>query len=338
MKRIVIFILCATLFLSLCACSLSEKKADEYIERIYQCSTKDYKEEQKLASFLNKYGEDDVFVNAVIKRIEAEDLGWCISFLKDLADSRDSRDRGVYTRGHNFKYYNERVKEAFQTKIFAVRDSVFQGTGDISFVGYCGYVFDYGEGGDYELEYYFPQIVDCLPYDACKDYIVNHYNVAITKKGQGGYYDGEEEYSSSSIHDPLGITDGSSYELGTYRSSASKEYAGDFYLHSYSETWWGTDSRDTNNSSKITLYFRGEEIDIGLYANETRAFMSLITSGGETYYANNTFFVVQEDSISVGEPMKLITVQYSNSDTAFRKEWQSADHGSVESAVETPAP
>ena len=313
MRRIVALCLSIIMLFSLCACSFTEKKADSYINRIYQCLSSDFKEIEKLRKFLDKYGEDDTFVNAVVERVKTEDLDWSINFLGKLTDSGRERNSSFFSYGYN--YYNETVREAFWEKIYAMRDLAFQNSEDVTFGSYWGEVSDYGEGASWELEYYFPEINDCLPYDMFKTYIAENYDVAITKKGQGGYYDGEEDYNSSSVQDPLGTTDGSSYELGTYRSSGSTKYAGDFRLHSYSETWWGTDSNDSNNTSKTTLSFRGKDIEVSLFFDK-QAFMNLISSG-TTYYSTsrdgtaNRFFVVKESSISIGDYMRLVTVQYS---------------------------
>ncbi len=312
MKKIIALCLSIIILFSLCACSFTEKKADSYIDRIYQCSKTDYKEQEKLRTFLDKYGEDDIFVNAVVERVKTEGLDWSLSFLGKLTDSGEYR-----LDSFGFDYYNETIRETFVEKIYALRDLAFQNSEDARFKGYLDFVSDYGEGGFRELEYYFPNIIDCLPYDVFKTYIVENYDVAITKKGQGGYYDGNEDYNSSSVHDPLGVNDGS-YGLGTYQSSGSTKYAGDFRLHSYSTRWWGTDSSDSNNTSETTLSFRGEEINLGLgYPSEKQAFMNLISSG-TTYYSTRSdgtadmFFVVKEDSISIGgDYMELVTVQYS---------------------------
>ena len=312
MKKIIVLCLSIIMLFSLCACSLTETKADSYIDRIYQCSSSDYKEKEKLTTLLDKYGEDDAFVNAVVERVKTEDLDWSINLLEKFTDSG-----GVDSFGFNpfgFDYYNETIREAFWEKLYATRDLAFQNSEDITFDRYLDKVCDYGKGGLRELKYYFPEINDCLPYDTFKTYIVENYDVAITKKGQGGYYDGKEDNKSSSIQDPLGITDGSSYELGTYQSNSSTKYAGDFRLRSNSKTWWGTDSSDSNNTSETTLSFRGEEINLG-YPSEKQAFMNLISSG-TTYYSTrwdgtaDMFFVVKENSISICD-YKLVTVQYS---------------------------
>lgn len=313
MRRIVALCLSFFMLFSLCACSLTEKTADSYIDRIYQCLSSDHKEKEKLRTFLDKYGEDDVFVNTVINRIKTEELDWSINLLENFTDSGSSTSFGFNPFG--FDYYNETIRGAFWEKLYATRDLVFQNSEDITFDRYWDKVCDYGKGGIWELEYYFPEINDCLPYDMFKTYIVENYDVAITKDGQGGYYDGKEDYNSSSVHDPLGTTDGSSYELGTYQSNSSTKYAGDFRLHSNSETWWGTDSSDPNNTSKTTLSFRGKEIEWS-YSSDKRAFMNLISSG-TTYYSTrwdgtaNLFFVVKENSISICDYRGLVTVRYS---------------------------
>lgn len=308
MKKNIVLCLSIIMLCLLCACSLTEKTADSYIDRIYQCLSSDHKEKEKLKTFLDKYGEDDVFVNTVVNRIKTEDLYWSINLLGTLTDSGTNTSS---FKSYGFNYYNETVREAFWEKLYATRDLAFQNSEDITFDRYLDKVCDYGKGGIWELEYYFPEINDCLPYDTFKAYIAENYDVAITKMGQGGYYDGEEDYNSSSVQDPLGITDGSSYELGTYRSSGSTKYAGDFRLHSYSETWWGTDSNDPNNTSKTTLSFRGKEIEWG-YSSDKQAFMNLISSG-TTYYSENgdMFFIVKDNSISIGDYSGLVTVQYS---------------------------
>ena len=308
MKKAAALCLCMIMLLSLCACSLTEKSADAYIDRIYQSSSSDHKENEKLRTFLDKYGEDDIFVNTVVNRIKTEDLDWSINFLEKLTDSGSRTSFGFNPFG--FDYYNKTIREAFWEKLYVTRDLAFQNSEEITFDRYLDKVCDYGKGGIWELKYYFPEINDCLPYDMFKTYIAENYDTAITKKGQGGYYDGNEDHTSSSVHDPLGITDGSSYELGTYKSSGSTEYAGDFRLHSYSETWWGTDSSDPNNTSKTTLSFRGEEINWG-YDSEKRAFMNLISSGTTYYSGAQMFFVVKENSISIGDYRGLVTIQYS---------------------------
>ena len=70
MKKIIVLCLSIIMLFSLCACSFTEKKADSYIDRIYQCSSSDFKEIEKLRKFLDKYGEDDTFVNAVVERVK----------------------------------------------------------------------------------------------------------------------------------------------------------------------------------------------------------------------------------------------------------------------------
>lgn len=84
MKKIIVLCLSIIMLFSLCACSLTETKADSYIDRIYQCSSSDYKEKEKLRTFLDKYGEDDVFVNAVVERVKTEDLDGASTYSKNL--------------------------------------------------------------------------------------------------------------------------------------------------------------------------------------------------------------------------------------------------------------
>ena len=140
MKKVAALCLSIIMLFSLCACSFTEKKADSYIDRIYQCSSSDFKEIEKLRKFLDKYGEDDIFVNAVVERIKTENLNWSISFLGKLTDSGRERHYG-------YNYYNETVRKAFGEKIYAMRDLAFQNSEDVTFGSYWSDVSDYGDGG-----------------------------------------------------------------------------------------------------------------------------------------------------------------------------------------------
>ena len=102
MKKIIVLCLSIIMLFSLCACSLTETKADSYIDRIYQCSSSDYKEKEKLRTLLDKYGEDDAFVNAVVERVKTEDLDWSINLLEKFTDSGSTDSFGFNPFGFDY--------------------------------------------------------------------------------------------------------------------------------------------------------------------------------------------------------------------------------------------
>lgn len=97
------------------------------------------------------------------------------------------------------------------------------------------------------------------------DVLLDHCEVYAAAKGQGGYYDGMEDDSSShsSGLDPAGMG-----SIGTQSSSSIDSYYGDFYYHSYhSKTHYDglvdQASKDKYNRviNNVDLYFRDMDMD-----------------------------------------------------------------------------
>ena len=85
---------------------------------------------------------------------------------------------------------------------------------------------------------------------------------ALTRNGEGGYYDDlHEEYEDVSYwYSPLFEKKLRKGEVGTYQVVEDYEFYGDFMTHYHSRYWYQTDRSDSNNSFDKSLYYKGQHI------------------------------------------------------------------------------
>lgn len=169
------------------------------------------------------------------------------------------------------EYQNESIKEmvaeAYQARedeFFRSTDSIFDNISAIATL--------------VRMEYYFDRQVVI-------DHLMENAGAVMTENGKGGYYDAlQEEYQNhSGKGDPLGLGSG----VGTYTTTDSYRFYGDFLAHSRSKQWYGTSSSDDCNSSYTSWDFRGEYFNDNNYRGGSRG-MFYVVSNGSSYYINNS--------------------------------------------------
>lgn len=160
------------------------------------------------------------------------------------------------------------VAEAYQTReneLFCSADSILENKSAITAL--------------IRMEFYFDgQVV--------VDHLKENASAVITENRKGGYYDAlREEYKDSKLKgDPLGLGSG----VGTYTSTESYNFHGDF-LSKWSSTYWsGTSRSDDCNSSTTTWQFRGEIISNKNYRGIQNKGIFDFVSNGSSYYIEDS--------------------------------------------------
>ena len=179
------------------------------------------------------------------------------------------------------KYQEESIKEmlaeAYQAKedeLFRDADSILENKSAI--------------GALIRMEYYFDGR------QAVIDHLKGDIHTVITENGKGGYYDtlhGEYQ-SSSGKGDPLGLGSG----VGTYSTTESYSFYGDFLAKRSTKYWYGTEKSDKNNSSITSWEFRGETIS-------NKEFRSIHEKGIYDVVSQNPSYYIES---STGEHLILV--------------------------------
>lgn len=299
MKRIFSFLFAAALLMSLSSCKLTYEDATEKVSYLLSAEFSSRTGEK----IIEKYGENEVFQQAIIDGFTVETMGRNLVLINHL---------------NALNYKNENIKAAFQSYIEEILSAIQSGS--LTLMEYYIRVLKYMENN------YYANIAECLPYQKIVSYITSHYVEAVFSYGHGGYYDNEEFKNVSYWYDPLGERYLASGSIGTYHYSDSYVRKGDFMVENEETYWYKTDSNDSCNSSYIHIYFRGEELDSrskeGTYEGRKgesiiNDFVQRLNYHTSVYYDESRLFpifLITPDSITKVERhelSELITIQYS---------------------------